>query len=150
MNSDEPTDRGIISNRDMAGKRGRVRNHGVMADMTVMRDVHIGHQKVMIPDGGHTSTRLCPGVQRDVFSKNIMVTDLQPRGFTFKLEILRSLTNRAEGEKMAAGPNRGSPIEHDMRVNTRLRADGHVRADNGVGTNRDPLAEPGPRMHNGR
>src|SRR5262245_18960916 len=130
MNSDEPADDYIVFNHDMTSQGGAVSDDIMIAQNTVMSDMAIHHQKVAIADPGYHSTAGRPRIDGNELSNGIVVADDKLAGFPFVFQILRHGTYRRKLKYDVPLAERGPPLDHDVRFDTRTLADLYQRTDN--------------------
>jgi hypothetical protein len=58
-------------------KRGVVGEDAMIADQTIVRDVGVGHQKIIIADGGFETILYGTAMNGDAFANHIVIADHQ-------------------------------------------------------------------------
>jgi hypothetical protein len=109
----------------MTRKFGRVGDDRMVADKTVMGDMHVVHQQHLVADAREHPAALGAAMDGGEFTDAVVVANLEPRRLAMILEILRSCADRSELKDAIAGADR------------RLALDYRVRADDGAGTDAD-------------
>src|SRR5437660_1502612 len=121
------------------------KNHSI-AHFTIVRDMAIGQKVSVVADSSHVSFSSCPA-DRDEFSEDIFVSNLQVSRFTQVFEILALLANRTIGKETVSCPDLGRPAErnvilqptslaqHDRGPNHTVRSDSYVGANLSFGIN---------------
>jgi hypothetical protein len=75
MHQGKPAQYDLITHFDMTSKRGVVREDAVIPNNTVMGNMDIGHDQVVITNDGFIDTGSGTTVYGAAFSKGITVTD---------------------------------------------------------------------------
>ena len=88
MYTHQSTNHCMIPDGNMSGKRRGVSHDDVIADVTIMRHVHVGHQKIMPADRRDAATERRPAVHRHVLPQNIFIADTHARRLIMILEVL--------------------------------------------------------------
>ena len=86
-----------------------------------MRDMHIGHDPVVIADARDAPALDRASIQRAVLTNDITGANLKPGLFARKLFVLRCTANRAERVDFAIGANMRRPFDNDVRADLRAR-----------------------------
>lgn len=74
-----------ILDRDMSGEVGRIGDGDVAAQCAVMRDMHISHEQVVIPDPGDSAASHRTHVHCDKLAEHVSFTHLEVSLLTFEL-----------------------------------------------------------------
>ena len=90
-----------------------------------MRDMHIGHDPVVIADARDAPALDRASIQRAVLTNDITGANLKPGLFASKLFVLRCTANRAERVDFAIGTDVSRPFDHDMRADLVPASIGH-------------------------
>ena len=130
----------------MAGQLHRVGQDEVAAQPAIVRDVHVGHDPVVVAQARDAGVLHGAGVDGDVLADGVAVADLQPRGLAGVLLVLRRGADAGEREEAVVPPDGGVAVDHAVRADLAAGADAHLRADHGVGTDLDRGVELGARI----
>ena len=76
MHAGKAAERHIIVNAHMAGQRGMIGEHRVVADPAVMGDMRRGHDPVMVADHGLAAAARGAAIDGDIFAHGIVRADL--------------------------------------------------------------------------
>ena len=66
----------MVADRNMPGECRGVRHDDLVAQMAIMRDVDVGHEKIMVADRRLSSAEDGASIDGDVFAQNIIIPDL--------------------------------------------------------------------------
>jgi len=94
----------------VTGKAGTVGKRRIIANDTIMRDMHIGHKKIAIANYCLASPGNRPPVQCAVLPDDIAVSDEEPGRFIFVGLMLRRLTDGVELEYLIVFTYYGGPV----------------------------------------
>ena len=86
---------GPITHFAVAGQLRIAGQNGLVADLTIMRDVHITHNPVVGPNGGDALVLSGTDMKADKLANRIAVTNFQTRGFTTVFLVLGDTTKRS-------------------------------------------------------
>ena len=121
----------------------------MVADGAIVRDVRVRHEKIVRADdrvlGGFVRA-----VNRDVFAKNILVADAQPRRLALVFQILRRVANHAARVEPVAGANRRQPGEINVRPDDAVRAQLNTGVNHGERLDSNRRVQLRLRMNDGR
>jgi hypothetical protein len=106
--------RGVIVDRDVTRKRGRIRHDDVISQSAVMSDVRVCHYEVVVADSRTAATAFRTPMDIHILSKDVVVADREERLFTLILQVLRRQTDRAERIKLVARSYRCRPLHNDL------------------------------------
>ena len=129
----KPTQNHPIAHMHMAGKLRVICKDGVATDLTVVCQVHVGHDPVVITQSGDTQVTRGADVEGTKFSNGVARTDYQLTGLTLVLLILRNRTQGIELKDAVIFANCGVPLDHAMRANSRTRSNLDVRTNDRIG-----------------
>ena len=126
-----------VAHMHMAGELRVVGENSVVAHHTVMRQVHVGHDPVVIAHARHTGIAGRADVERAKLTNGIAVANDQLAGLTRVLFVLRDCADGVELKDLIVAPDGGVAFENAVRAYGRAGTDAHVRPDDGVRTNAD-------------
>jgi len=115
-----------------------------------MRDMHISHQPVVVPQAGNTASLSRTPVKRTVLPNSVAVSNNQAGLFTRIFFILWILTNRSKLKNMVALANNGRTLDHTMRTYNRIRSNLNVVFDDRIRAHSDAFVQRCPRRHHSR
>ena len=145
MDADDPGDGDPVLEVDMACELHVVGQDAIVADHTVVCEMHADQEAIVRADAGHAPADLGAGMNGDLLAKDVPITDRQPRGLALVLDILRALADhRARKELVALATggvagDRHVVVQHavvpqrDTGCDATVRADGHVRRELSLG-----------------
>jgi len=140
VDPDEPADDGAVLHRHVTGHLHRVRDDHVVADRTVVCDVHVRHQEAALAHRRLPRGRR-PPVDRAVLAQDGAIADLDPGLRPLVLEVLRVVADHGSVPDLHARAELRVALDHDVRcehaavtqrdprTDDRVRADGHVVAE---------------------
>ena len=130
-----------VADRDVAGELACVGEDGVVADLAVVREVHVGHDPVVVAQARHAGVLRRAAVDRDVLADGVAVADLHPRvGSPLYFLSCGGRADRREVEDAVVAADARVAVEHDVRADPGALADLDVRADDRVGPDLDVRA----------
>lgn len=135
-----------VAHFHVAGDLRVAREHRVVTDAAIVRDVHIGHDPVVVADGRDADILRRAGMDRGEFADGVAVTDDQPGRLVAVLHVLRTTAHRGEVADAVVAAQRGMALDHGMVTDVRPRIDAHVRADHGEGADFDVRGQFGLRV----
>src|SRR5690606_37836494 len=138
-----------VPHHHMAGEGGIVDQDAVIAHHAIVTDVDVGHQQVVIADGGLAPILHGAAVDGDPLADDVVVADHQPRGFALVLEVRGVLPHGGKLVDAVMGADHGGALDDHVGADLGIVADGDVRADDGPGTHLDVGADAGGRVDNG-
>src|SRR5471032_2562001 len=121
-----------VADFHMARQLRVVRENRVAADQTVMRQMHVGRNPVVIAQARHTAALHRASIERAEFADGVAVADFQARRLARPFLVLRLRADRRELEQMIVRTDGGMAVDHDMRANLGSSGYAHVRADDGI------------------
>ena len=131
----------VVFDIDVAAERRHVAEDGVVADVAVVRHVHVGHEDVVIADARDAAAARGAAVHGDELAKDVAGADRQPGVLAVELEILRNLADRRERVDLAVVAELGSAVDHRRGADAAVRAGAHQRPDDRVGADRRAAAD---------
>jgi hypothetical protein len=93
MNASQAPDNSVIIDMDMACQIGRINHDNIISQLTIVGNMAVGHDEVIISDDGHTYIGSGTPVYGNKFSNCIIVSNDDPLFFSFKFQILRNGTD---------------------------------------------------------
>ena len=143
-------DVGVGLDRDMAAQ-GRVRPEDrIVADGGIVRDVHVGHEDVAIPDRRDAAAAAGAAVDRHELAENVAAADHQPGRLTLILEILRREADRSERVDLRVVADLRPAVHHRRRADAAAPANADVRTDARMRANRRAAADLRARVNDRR
>jgi hypothetical protein len=139
----------IVSNVHMAGQLGVVREYGVIADLAVVREMHVGHDPVVVADPRHARVLGCAAIKGAKFAYRVVVADFEPRRLAVVFFVLRHLSQRHELVNAVIGADPGMPGYDRVRADAAARSDFKMLAYDRIRTNFDVGGDARRRIHEG-
>jgi hypothetical protein len=127
MNTDQASENNVIINGNVSSKGRSVRENIVIADRTVMGNMHIGHKKVLVPDRRDSETFRCTLVDRAAFAEDIPVADDQFRVFPSVFQILWRCSETGELKDLSVATKGCPTLDTGMMSHNRARTDPDFR-----------------------
>src|SRR5690625_451803 len=109
-------------------------NNGMTAYLTIMGDVHVGHNPVVATNPSHAHILHGAGIDRHIFSYCIIITDLQSGRLTIVFFVLRNTSNGAKSIKQIIFTDGSMTINNTMRANLGASVYFDMLTNNTVGT----------------
>ena len=116
----------------------------VAAELAVVRDVHVGHDPVVVAQARDAGVLHGAGVDGHELADRVAVADLQAGGFAGVLLVLRRPADRRELKDAVALADGRVALDHAVRTDRAARADAHVRADHRIGADAHRLVAARP------
>ena len=110
VNHREATQNRPIAHMHMASQLGVIGKNGVVTHHAIVRQVHIGHQPVVVADAGHASVPGGTDVEGAELAHGVAVADHQLTGLTGIFFVLRNRAERVELEDAVVPADRGVPL----------------------------------------
>src|SRR5512134_171407 len=145
----EAAEYGKVADVHVPPERRAVGEYRVTAHLTVVCEVYVRHEPVVVADPRHTDVLRRPAVEGAEFADGVVVADLEPRGLPPVLLVLGHLANGRELEDAVAPPDPGVPGDHGVGADRTSRADLDIRPDDGVGADFDVRRDPRAGVNNG-
>ena len=114
MNSDQPSDDRMVADRDVPGQGRRVGHDQVVAQVTIVSHMDIGHEKVVVANRRHAPARHRATVHGHILPKNVVMADDHAGRLTFVLEMLGRGADGGIGIELTSFPNLGPALHVDM------------------------------------
>ena len=128
----EAAHRGPVADLHMARQGGVVGHGDLVAQGAVVRNVHVGHDPVVVADTGHAGILDGAQVEGAELTDGVAVADHQPGGFTRVFFVLRHSAQGVELEDPVVCADAGVAFDHAMCAHGGACADGHMGADDGI------------------
>ena len=140
-----------VLDRDVSSQGGAIGENGVIADETVMRDVGLRHDPVVVADTRQGFGLERAALNRDVFADRIAVADFDT-GVVFGSGrlVLRNLAERCELKDPIALPDHHRSAQYYVRPDPIVVTDLDAGTDDAVRTDRDVVADPCRGIDDGR
>src|SRR5690606_9677667 len=135
---------GPIAYVDMARELDAVGDDGMAADLAVMRNMHIGHDPVVVAQASHAHVLRRPPIDGDVIAYGVAVADLEPGGFVAVFLVLGNAADGAETIEIVVCTYRGVAVDDTMRAHGGARPDHDVITDDAVWPDAYIAGDPGP------
>src|SRR5690606_7859713 len=121
-----------------------VGDDGMAADLAVMRNMHIGHDPVVVAQASHAHVLRRPRIDGDVLAYGVAVADLEPGGFVAVFLVLGNAADGAETIEIVVCTYRGVAVDDTMRAHGGARPDHDVITDDAVWPDAYIAGDPGP------
>src|SRR5579862_1574602 len=135
-------DEGAIAHHDLPRQVGAVDDDHVIADLTVVGDMAVRHEKT-----ARAHTRGAPGpgtaVDGDAFPDRIVVADLGRAVAIPELEVLRITADHGVLGDAVARSHPRAALDHRVAGDPATIADNSIVLDDHVGAHEDAIAKPG-------
>jgi len=112
-----------------------------------MRDVRIGHEKIVAADAGHALIVGSAAIHCAELAKHVVIPNLKTRALTAVLFVLRVAANGSKLEDAITHADPRRPGDDRVRPDTAPRTNDDVRLNNGERRNRHSGAELGLRRN---
>jgi hypothetical protein len=112
-----------ILDSDMSSESGGVYKDGFITDKTVMANMRVSHEIIIIPDNSLPSGLDCPPVNSYEFSENISIPDLNQCVFPSISNVLRFCSDGRIWRKMAVFSYFSLAINEDIGIDSSIFVD---------------------------
>lgn len=133
MDGGKATANNIVVDTHMAGQCGVIGKNNVIAHHAIVRDVHVGHDPVVVADAGNATFLGGTPINGAEFAKGIAVANFQFRWLAAVLFVLRILADRCELKDAVVAAYRCQAFHDGMRTHRGSGTDLYPRTDHGIG-----------------
>ena len=98
-----PPDIYVVADDDVSGERGLRAHHQTISDHTVVRDVAVGEEHIVVAETGEL-TVVSRAVHADIFAEDIAVSDDQAGFAAFELEVVRFRADAGDSGRVSRKP----------------------------------------------
>ncbi len=109
----------------------------LIADDTVMRNMHVGHDPVVVAQNGLSPVLHGAATDRTELANRVAITDDQVGGFVGVFLVLRVVADRSELIDVIVLADLCRPIDDDMTVDASTACNFYIVTDNGIRTDDD-------------
>ena len=138
-----------VVNNDMTRQRRIVHKNRMVLNNTVVTDMHVAHDEVVVSHVSIASVLHGTSVNRHVLAYDVVVTNRDGRRLALILQVRCGLANGAKLEDVVPSTNLGRPLDHHMGFDNRPLANHNPRTDDTVGTHRHGGVQISLRVNNG-
>src|SRR5690606_4715867 len=135
-----------VSQMYMASQSRIVGENDVIAQLAIVRDMHVSHDPVIAAQAGNAFVLHCAAIDGDALAYRVAITDDQLRRFIRILLVLRRGAYGGKLENLVVAPYRGVTFNHHMRADTGTGADLHMRAYDRISADLDRVIDLGGRI----
>jgi hypothetical protein len=121
----------------MSCELGAVSKDGLITDLAVVRQVHVGHDPVIVAHSGHAGISRGANIEGTKLSNGVAVTNYQFARLTLVFFILGDRAQRIELKNAVVFTDGGVAFDDAMRANGRTSANLDVWANDAVRANLD-------------
>src|SRR5881396_3446750 len=150
MGSGKAAQHGVVADLDVTGKSRHIGEDRVVADLAVMRDMHVGHDPVVAADACHAHVLHGAAAESAVLADGVAVADLERGRFAGVFLVLGRPAERAESENSVLSAYASPPLDHHVRPDRGALPYLDVLAYDRIGSHRHPRAELRSGMDDGR
>src|SRR5436190_5491757 len=130
-----------VAHGDVPCELAGVGEDGVIADLAVVREMHVSHDPVVVADPRDADIERGAAIHRDVLADGVAVADLDRRVLAAILLVLRRRAERGKMEDLVVAADLDAAVEHDVRADPCALAHLDLRTDDAVRTDRDVARE---------
>lgn len=130
----------------MAGEQHSVGEDIVRTEVAIVSDVATGHEEIFVADD-RVLLEFGGSMNRDVFAKDIAMTDAQAGWGSGVFKILGRIADDSSGVELVSVADGGVSGEIDVWADDAAGAEDHMRVDHGVGPDDASGADFCVRMH---
>ncbi|MNI54337.1 hypothetical protein D3C73_1092290 [compost metagenome] len=135
-----------VTHMHMPGQRGVVHQDAMVADHTVMADVGIGHDQVVVTQRGFSAVLDRATVNGHTLANHVVITDHQARWLPFVLQVRGVFADRGKLVDAIVLADPGRPLEHHVRTNDGTLPDFDIRANDRPRADLDTIGQFGRRI----
>lgn len=133
----------------MTGERSIVGENRRIAHLTIVSDVTVSHNPIIITHSGDSSPGNGTAVDGDVFADGVARTDFKPGALTLEFLVLGYFANGGELKDPIVSTDPCRPLYDDMRPDPSPGLDLHVRTYDRIRANHDIMGKLRRRGDNG-
>src|SRR5436190_15211904 len=104
-----------VADDDVAGELAGVGENGLVADLAVVREVHVGHDPVLVAQPRDAGIERRAAVDGHVLADGVVVADLHAGVLAGVFLVLRRRAKRGEVEDLVAAADLQAAVEHHVR-----------------------------------
>src|SRR5690606_26437528 len=134
---------------DVTGQGGVVDQDAVVADHAVVADMDVGHQQVVVADGGLAAVLHGATVDGHALADHVVIANDQAGRLALVLEVRSVLAHRGELEDLVVPADHGRALEHHVRADHGTLADFHIGPDDRPRADLDIRGQPGRWIDDG-
>ncbi len=149
VNRGKSTDNRIILYFHMAGQGNPIDDGGMIAHDTIVGNMTVSHQIIMVTDAGITVTFGGTAVNGGKLPDDIIIPDFNIGQLPLIGKVLGVCPDGSERENFAALPDVGMLIDNGMMHDYGMVADKHILPDDGIGPNFHLVSQLGFFTHYG-
>src|SRR5471032_2613903 len=138
-----------VFNVHMTRQRSVIDQDAVVANDTVVTNVRVSHDQVVVAKGGLRTILHGATMNRDAFTDDVVITNDQACLFTFVLQVRRVFADRRKLVNTVVLADSGGTFEDHMRPNDRALANFHTRTDNRPRADLDTVGQNSRRVDDG-
>src|SRR5215469_15247605 len=105
---------GVVLYSHVACESSGVGHDYVVANETIMRDMHVCHQQAVAADSRYSTAARSSAVDRHALADHIVVANLDPCHFAFELQVLRFQPDRRKGKYAIVPAHLQWAAQHDV------------------------------------
>src|SRR5690349_9891542 len=105
----------VLLDGHVTGQRGRIGHDHVVSDVTVMRDMGVGHDQAVASNPGQPGASRRATVDRHALADYVVVADFEARLLAFELQVLRLQPQGRKREYAVVVADFGGAAHHDVR-----------------------------------
>jgi hypothetical protein len=121
-----------VANSNVPSKRRIVGKDTVITNSTIVRDMHVSHNPVVITDRSQAFVLHGATTDRTEFANRIVITDFKPGWLVAILFVLRIITYRRELVYVVVLADFGGTIDNNMTVNPATGVNFDSVTDDGI------------------
>ena len=135
MHADARAEGHEITDDHMARHLHAIRDDDVIADETIVRDMHVNHEQVVAADPGQAATARRASVDRHELLEDVAITNLEVRDFALVLHVHRFSTEHRVRPEMIVAAYRGVALDDRSRLEDGARPNVDLIFDDAVWAN---------------
>ena len=145
MDAQATTDHRPVFDQHMARHLDAVRHHDAIAQLTVVAEMAVGHQQIVITDSGLFAL-IGGSVDRDALADGVVISDHHLRGRTFVFQILGFLSQAGTWIDLVVLSDDQTPIKNGIGANPGVSTNLHIGPHHGAGTDHHASRKLGARI----
>jgi len=121
---------------DVPGERGCIHQHGVIANLTIMPDVGIGHDENMAANPGNAAAFIGAAIDGHILADDVVLADFEPGWFTAIGDVLRLDAKRGEWKDPIVIADLSRPLNYYVRHELAMLTEFHIGTNKAKRANR--------------
>src|SRR5690554_669578 len=125
----------MVFNDNMSDQIGSIGHNNMTPQLTVLTDMTVGHNQIIIPDPGFTPTLFTTAIDGNILPDNIIISNEKTVFLTFVFPGLRYHTHCCSMKDLIIPAYFCPAVNYNMGANNGAFPDFHIFTNNTIGSN---------------